>query len=221
MRGCGSWFARRSPASLPCAGARQTCSRRPTPPRRPPGCAAAAVCPSAGAADACLITQNRPRGGYVWCAAAQASHGMHKGSPEARRRMCACRGESLLHACSGKFRACDGRVVAPQVKRRKKAMMRMRLDVFVSAQPEEEQEAGFHSGSQAWGRQPAWAQPQVTGPCTMQATPDGTMHRSSRIPAPYYLAPESGPRPDSGLGSGFRPRIATGAVRDMLGASRT
>lgn len=133
----------------------------------------------------------------------QASHGMHKGSPEARRRMCACRCESLLcacrcesllHACSGQFRACDGRVVAPQLKRRKKAMMRMRLDVFVGAQPEEEQEAGFHSGSQAWGRQPAWAQPQVTGPCTMQATPDGTMHRSSRIPAPDHLAPESGPR---------------------------
>jgi len=134
----------------------------------------------------------------------QASHGMHKGSPEARRRMCACRCESLLHACSGKFRACDGRVVAPQVKGRKKAMMRMRLDVFVSAQPEEEQEAGFHSGSQAWGRQPAWAQPQVTGPCTMQATPDGTMHRSSRIPAPYHLGSEH----------------ATGAVRDMLGSSR-
>lgn len=49
---------------------------------------------------------------------------------------------------------------AVQIERKKKAMMRMRLDEFVGEAPEEEQE--HHAGGPSWGREPAWSRPQVT-----------------------------------------------------------
>lgn len=49
-----------------------------------------------------------------------------------------------------------------QLERKKKAMMRMRLDEFVGEQPEQHSEAnGFDNQQQAWGRRDSRSYQQV------------------------------------------------------------